>query len=502
MLGLGAGVGTTHEQLALCWALLGLSHLGLLVTAARVARAAGGRSARWVWFGIAAAGGLYAVGDVVQLALLSRGPVDLATGLGGPAQSALVLVGTAVPIAAVLLLTPQIGHRPRRPRARLALDIAVVMIAATVFGAYLTLPSTGATSPGAWLGLLIGPGLFLSVVLGIVVMARSPAPPMIRPVAVLIVAAATLEAGAQASSALLARAGHVSWHLLATALASALLLAAAGVQRATPGPVTPRRAAARRSLVALIPYVALLATFALLLRVLVTEVSGVQHWSVVVGALASAVLVVVRQVVVNADNIRLVDELDTKVDELNQLLGERDRLADALRHEATHDPLTGLANRALLGTALDAAISRLAQRPGRITLMVIDLDEFKSVNDRLGHAAGDAVLRAVGRRIRRCVRDVDLVARLGGDEFAVLVEDLPEDDHDLVRRIAEALAAPVALAEGVADGSASIGVVSSTDPGRSAESLLRAADLDMYRAKRARGADGGLTPDRPVPTAG
>ena len=482
----GADLGDQHTQFLLCWWMLTGTHLGLVLVAGGIARSARDRVARWVWGGIAAAGGLYAVGDLIQLGLLADGPVSLATAFGGPAQSASVLLGTAVPIAAVLRLTPTVGHRPRRPRARLLLDVVIVTIAATVFGAYLTLPTTGSASPAAWLGLLIGPGLFLAVVLGIATIARSSPPPMSRATAVVLVTAAILEAAAQAGSTVLVRADRISWHLGLTAVASALLLVAASVHRTGPRPGTTRRPRTRRSLVGLLPYVALLATFALLVRVLATEVVGIQQWAVVVGAMVSTVLVVWRQVIVIADNNRLVADLDAKVDELNDLLRERDRLAVALRHEATHDPLTGLANRSLLGARLDEALDRLGRRPGRITLMIVDLDEFKRVNDRLGHAAGDGVLRAVAGRLRACVRDGDLVARLGGDEFAVLLEDLSADDGDLARRIAEALVAPIALTEGTVDAAASIGVVATEDPSRSAESLLRAADLAMYATKRDR----------------
>lgn len=118
--------------------------------------------------------------------------------------------------------------------------------------------------------------------------------------------------------------------------------------------------------------------------------------------------------------------------------------------------------------------------------MIADLDRFKSVNDRYGHAAGDDVLRAVSRRLQDSVRDEDLVARLGGDEFAVLVENLCEDDTELAVRITGVLRQPIALTDGAVDAAASIGVVTTDDPARSAEDLLHAADLAMYEATRAR----------------
>ena len=473
-----------QAQLAVCWVMLTVAHGALLVTAGRLAAGADERVRRWIWGGIAGAGALYAVGDLVQLVLLARGPLTVAEGFGVPVQNALVLVGTALPLALVLLLTPTLGHRPRRPRARLMLDVSIVMIAATVLGAYLMLPVSGSAPASMWLGLLIGPGLFLSVVLGITTIVRSERPPMSGRAALGLVLAASLEAGAQAAAPVLVRTGHVEWHLGATALASALLLLAAASERVRPVRTAVDREPRRWSVLSLLPYLALLSTFVLLLRVLSVELTGARGWTVVVGAIVSALLVVWRQVAVIADNNRLVQVLDAKVDELNSLLVERDRLAVALRHEATHDPLTRLANRSLLGTRLDAALGRLAERPGRLTLLVIDLDDFKLVNDQLGHAAGDGVLAAVAGRIRACVRDDDLVARLGGDEFAVLMEDLTGDDHELAQRLCASLVAPIGLREGMVTVAASVGVATTSDPTRSAESLMRAADLAMYDMKR------------------
>ncbi|WP_372595095.1 diguanylate cyclase domain-containing protein [Actinotalea sp.] len=483
---LGLGSLDLQVQLAICWALLAVAHVALLRTAGRIAARSTDRARRWIWGGIAAAGGLYAIGDALQLGLLASRPLTVAEGLGVSAQSALVLVGTAVPLVAVLLLTPTFGHRPRRPRARFLLDVSIVMIAATVLGVHLMLPASGPVAAGVWFGLLIGPGLFLSVVLGIATIVRSGRSPMSRWAAVVLAGAATLEAGAQAAAPVLVRADRVEWHLGLTLLASALLLLSAATESRRPASARPLGVAQQLPLITFLPYVALLATLAVLLRVLWAELSGVQPWVVVLGAVVSSVLVVWRQVIVIADNNRLVDVLDAKVDELNALLAERDRLTVALRHEASHDPLTRLANRVLLGQRLDAALGRLTERPGRLTLMIIDLDDFKLVNDELGHAAGDGVLTSVAGRIRSCVRDDDLVARLGGDEFAVLLEDLGGDEKELARRIGSALAAPIALAEGTVTVEASIGVATTRDPSGSAESLLRAADVAMYEVKRSR----------------
>lgn len=148
---------------------------------------------------------------------------------------------------------------------------------------------------------------------------------------------------------------------------------------------------------------------------------------------------------------------------------------------ASHDALTGLPNRASLHRAL---VAELASRSPSPTAMLFgDLDGFKNVNDRLGHEAGDQLLRVVAERIRACIRDDDVVSRLGGDEFAVL---LPRTPRDVALVIAEqvltAVRQPTVLAAGVADVGISIGIAVSS-PGSSADELLSEADSAMYEAK-------------------
>ena len=149
--------------------------------------------------------------------------------------------------------------------------------------------------------------------------------------------------------------------------------------------------------------------------------------------------------------------------------------------QGLHDPLTGLANRTQL---LETTARMLARRPGPTSVLFLDLDDFKDVNDSRGHAAGDQLLTTVSRRIEGCVRSVDQVARLGGDEFAVVVAGSARTAAEVGERVLAALADPV-----VVDGRAihvrvSIGVADSTSAGdRSAGTLLRNADLAMYLAK-------------------
>lgn len=158
-----------------------------------------------------------------------------------------------------------------------------------------------------------------------------------------------------------------------------------------------------------------------------------------------------------------------------------------LNRIAHYDALTDLPNRVLLVDRMQAAIAA-ATRSGRfLAIGYLDLDGFKEVNDRVGHAAGDQLLREIARRLHRVVRGVDTVARLGGDEFALLIGDLrsPADCRELLDRILHAVEEPVEIQGGAASVSASIGVAvfprDSTDP----EELLVLADQAMYRAKRA-----------------
>jgi diguanylate cyclase (GGDEF)-like protein len=165
---------------------------------------------------------------------------------------------------------------------------------------------------------------------------------------------------------------------------------------------------------------------------------------------------------------------------------------DRLVHQATHDPLTGLPNRARLAEALPAALQRAEAHGTTTALLFVDFDDFKQVNDEYGHSVGDLVLRHVAARLRATLRADDLLVRQGGDEFLVLLSDLPPRNAEaLARRVAGALLAvldePCSVTGGVEIAvRASIGV-SLADSRASADRLLGSADAAMYAAKR----DGG-----------
>jgi diguanylate cyclase (GGDEF)-like protein len=167
---------------------------------------------------------------------------------------------------------------------------------------------------------------------------------------------------------------------------------------------------------------------------------------------------------------------------------ENGRLYHELHERSLHDPLTGLANRSLFFDRVGHGITRLARRPGAmVAVLFIDLDNFKTVNDTLGHARGDRLLALVAERLRTVVRVMDTVARLGGDEFALLLEDLTSVDGALVvaERALSVLATPFDLAVQSVNVSASIGVAVRADGSAGADELIQEADEAMYEAKRA-----------------
>lgn len=156
-----------------------------------------------------------------------------------------------------------------------------------------------------------------------------------------------------------------------------------------------------------------------------------------------------------------------------------------LEHQATHDPLTSLPNRA----AFDEHTRALAAEPGRVSVLLVDLNGFKPINDTYGHHAGDLVLIAAAERIAAAVRPGDVVARLGGDEFAVLLRRTTQGQAVAVaRRVADLIEQPVHVADAVLQVSASIGIASGASA--ALEALLHAADAAMYVAKRDPGGPG------------
>ena len=164
---------------------------------------------------------------------------------------------------------------------------------------------------------------------------------------------------------------------------------------------------------------------------------------------------------------------------------ERRNLEEQLERQALHDPLTGLPNRALLLDRLEHALFRAERHEGGVSVLFMDLDGFKVVNDSLGHEAGDELLVAVARRLEDCLRPEDTVSRLGGDEFAVLIEDVEAagDATGVAERISDGLRPPFTVGGQEVFVSASVGIASNKSGEQPPLDLLRKADLAMYEAK-------------------
>ena len=190
-------------------------------------------------------------------------------------------------------------------------------------------------------------------------------------------------------------------------------------------------------------------------------------------------LVLARYFMTMRENQELTDELERKI-------GELTAREQQLSHQAFHDPLTGLANRRLFSDRVEHALQR-SRRTGDLTaVLFIDLDDFKTVNDSLGHAAGDRLLAAVSTRLSGCVRPGDTVARLGGDEFGVLLEEMEGREHaaHVATRILESLDVAFPLDGRQVFTRASVGVATADPAGSGAGAdLLSDADVALYAAK-------------------
>ncbi|MEW6473381.1 MAG: EAL domain-containing protein [Actinomycetota bacterium] len=183
--------------------------------------------------------------------------------------------------------------------------------------------------------------------------------------------------------------------------------------------------------------------------------------------------------------VRAVDGTPVRMTGACQDVTAQREAAEALAQLALHDPLTGLPNRSLFMDRLGQALRRLGRRNRVLAVLFVDLDRFKVINDRFGHAIGDETLVAVGGRLREVLRPHDTMARLGGDEFVVLCEDLEDEGAALrmAERVLAALDRPVACGDTDVVTSASIGISLTRRSDVTPDALLRDADMAMYRAK-------------------
>ena len=442
--------------------------------AAAAARALPG-AARWAWGLLAAGTGAWAAGEGVW------SYYELVAGRDVPFPSWADAGFLAFPLlTAVGLLVLPLGRDALTSGLRNLLDGLVnagsllILSWASTLGA--TVAAGGSTPLATTLAVAYPLGDVVVLTLVLLVVGRAPRGHR----AVLVPLAAGLMALAFADSSFLyltLRGSYASGNLLGIGWTGGFVLVAFAALAATEAgsgdrATDPERARLPSRARLALPYLPLLAAQAVVTRELLTGDHRAPAFEVVL-ALVLVALVLTRQFLTLADNRGLVVALQVE--------------REAARHASLHDPLTGLANRTLFMDRVDHALALRTRDESTTTVMFCDLDDFKTVNDSLGHAAGDALLIAVADRLRTCLRPADTVGRLGGDEFAVLIEGGAEPPSQVAARLVDALGEPVMLAGRSVTVTVSVGLATTStaaDDCLEGPELLRRADSAMYLAKR------------------
>ncbi|MEU7906283.1 GGDEF domain-containing protein [Actinoplanes sp. NPDC049118] len=463
IVGFGLTTAGGPVRLVAFWLLMAIAHAAFAAVAWQLAapnRQGGGP--RRLFICITAAGAVLAAGDLVRVAgvMQHEGP--------GFAVAAIEVQQATVGIS-ILLLVVGLLRSPLKitsgARARLRLDVATVMAGATTVGVWVFEVPPGEPSLH-WarhlaIAMLLQPGLFLLVVFAFVRLVVSGHSPFTRTAAGILSAAAVLQAVLRAVPDSVYQSPRFSGWLLAGSLTGSALLAI-GLRTQVCQPHSPSRVdrGSRRPYSAL-PYAAMAITWALTTALLMTQGPTWRTWLICAGCGVTTTLVIFRQL--------------AAFQHIAELLREREQLTAQLTEQAFRDDLTGLPNRARLMQRLTALLT-----DGPVTVFLIDLNDFKPVNDTYGHAAGDRLLIEVGARLRSSMRTGDTAARLGGDEFAVL---MPGYAGHRLPDLTAALNGTVQIDGNDVPLSASIGCAEGTGH---AEELLHRADLAMYGNKRSR----------------
>ncbi|MFC7529630.1 diguanylate cyclase domain-containing protein [Actinoplanes sp. GCM10030250] len=438
----------------------------------RVARIATGPIRRF-WRILTIAGCLFVVGDTTQTVTSFLGK-DQGTTNGGVVQSICFAIGLTG-IIVVMLIHPH-PHRSARERMAFWLDSATVLVGGAVVAWVFTVSPENATDDGLVATIAAG-AVILTAAFASVKLILSGNAPMHKAAAFPMIASAIVNgigffaAPSDLETALPAYVFAIRF------LPSLLIAAGPRTQQIIAGFDQTAFGSRRRKRYSLLPYGSIVVVFTSMVAVLRDGFGGgigIRVWGVVVGLGAIVALVAARQLVAFHDNTRLISELDVTLAELREH-------ETRLRHQAHYDGLTGLANRTHFHEQVAETLE--GSQTGTVSLLLIDLDGFKAVNDTLGHAAGDTLLAGVADHLNASVRTDDLVARLGGDEFAVLLRDCDfACAEQTAQRILQNLEIPVAVGGQAIRAHASIGVACATAD-EDVEALLREADLAMYAAK-------------------
>ncbi|WP_159806093.1 GGDEF domain-containing protein [Cellulomonas citrea] len=467
------------------WLLFLTVHMWFVIDTWHVWRdpAANGATRR-IWRAFFGTGILYTASDLVQLVTMTVQPwsVDLATGV--PGQQLLVYTGTGLALLAALVEPLRLGS----PQARLRfwLDVGVVLVGVAALGVFVVPVSSSRTTSDTIAQFVVGPAAFSAIAFVVLKLAMSAERPFSATAGRILGLAAAGEAALALITMRVDLAQNLTVIFAMTLTSNALLALAARLQRGAPSIPTTQLPTGPH--ITALPYLSMATINALLVWALLADGRSGRTWMVLGAAIVGNVLVMTRQLLSLNESSWLLGELDRRLTELREALRQRDELTARLADLAYHDALTGLANRALFDQSLENAVEARRARTDLepddlLTVLLVDLDGFKEVNDTYGHAVGDALLVAVSTRIQACVRRGDVVARFGGDEFCLLLESSPQDANDVADRIVEALGQPFDLGGLQVHVGASVGLASLDPCTRNGYDLVRRADAAMYSAK-------------------
>ncbi|MDI6104716.1 EAL domain-containing protein [Actinoplanes sp. NEAU-A12] len=455
--------GNAQRQVQVYWIFQVPLDAALAIGGWRLRRLAPARYRRF-WTMISFAGASFTVGDAYQSLqiLISPGEPSLT---GGAVQTVCFAVGMSSNVIACLIF-PQ-GLRTVREKFVFWLDATTVLVGGGVVAwCFAFNPLDGSHTDRVTASVTAA--LVLVATFSATKVALIHNPPMARIAAWPMVSAAMVQGVSTFLPGDFQTLDHAYVYVIRL-LPSVLIAIGPWIQVIVVRSGDPRSCAKRRPY-SLLPYGMIAVTFVVFFLML-PEVASSQLVGATIGVVVITCLVAGRQLVAFHDNMKLIGRLDVALGEL------RDQEAQ-LREQASTDGLTGLANR----THFSAELTRLLNCES--SLLLIDLDDFKTVNDTMGHAAGDALLVIVAARMTEAVRAGDLVCRLGGDEFAVL---LPSTGPDAAGAVAEQilrhLAEPIVLLQHTLVTRASAGVTGAR-PGDDPSILLSNADIAMYEAKR------------------
>jgi diguanylate cyclase (GGDEF)-like protein len=419
---------------------------------------------RRFWGRLAVAGSFVIAGSLSNMMDAFGGPV-ITQNIGLRTQ--LFFGGTLAMIIWALLRLPT-WQRSRSDWLRFALDSGIVVLTCGVLVWHFALDRAAAESHS-------GPAIMLIAVVSLITFLKvssSGAGRLDRGSLRILALGVGLAAATGILTPLLVDKPHLTNSLLALPISQFCGILAARRQRFNGPAPSPERSANRRF--SLVPYLAAALLYAVLLKVEIPR--GGPEAMMAYAVTGLTLLVVLRQITTMRDNSRLLDTVDANLEQLRAYQKQLD-------HQITHDALTGISNRAAWS---DEISNRLAGGEPFVVAL-LDLDDFKVINDRYGHHTGDALLQAISRRLREGLRPQDTVARLGGDEFTLLLPGLDEaGTEELLRGLLAGVHCPVLVDGHDLAPRVSVGVTASRDDDTAGE-VLRRADVAMYAAKRAGG---------------